>query len=195
MSAINSKSNGTRVVTIVSHSLLEILNNDALENKLNLFHENINADLIMERNYLQPDIRQVGNSKNLRLERTFKFLVRALQTHQVDIKMLFYINALEALFSSDSIEISHKVSERISLLLGDDFVSRVFIYEKIKKSYSIRSKIVHGAPLSDSDVDLISRSEFLDSLLRKIFSDHVDFFENKNQNQLQESFEALLFER
>jgi len=53
--------------------------------------------------------------------------------------------ALEALCSTDPIEVTHKVATTCSLLLGATLDERKDIYRKAKKLYQKRSRIIHGA--------------------------------------------------
>lgn len=60
--------------------------------------------------------------------------------------ILFYTIALEALFSpSEQHELSHRVAEHCSFLLGKSPKEIDDIYRTVKKAYDIRSKVAHGA--------------------------------------------------
>jgi len=54
-------------------------------------------------------------------------------------------NALEALISTTSQEITHILAERIALLTETSPLKRREVYDKVKELYKVRSKIVHGS--------------------------------------------------
>lgn len=53
--------------------------------------------------------------------------------------------ALEALLSTSRSEITHKLAERVAVLLGNDAKARDELYKRAKHLYRIRSDLVHGA--------------------------------------------------
>lgn len=55
------------------------------------------------------------------------------------------ITAIEALLSTDNIGISHKIAERVASVLHKDSDERYKIYQRLKKIYDTRSKLVHGS--------------------------------------------------
>lgn len=79
----------------------------------------------------------------------------ALTTYEGDMRYSFLWIALEALFGDEgpSGEIIHKLAERIAFFLGDSPEVARELYQKAKKSYENRSKIVHGRFNNDSDID------------------------------------------
>lgn len=60
------------------------------------------------------------------------------------IKIANYCTALEALFSTDNLELSHKLAERIAFFVENDPAKRLDLYRSMKRVYSVRSKVVHG---------------------------------------------------
>ena len=58
--------------------------------------------------------------------------------------------ALEALFSTGSEDLTHKLRLRISVLVGQDDNESNFLFDFINKAYEIRSKLVHGKINKDS---------------------------------------------
>ena len=80
---------------------------------------------------------------------------------------LRYLNlwlALECLFGpEDSREITYRISQRIGMFLGSNKIEARNVFDRVKKSYGWRSRIVHGLRLSkltpeDSEI-LIHRLE------------------------------------
>ncbi|MGP6207925.1 hypothetical protein ACNF42_07870 [Cuniculiplasma sp. SKW3] len=71
------------------------------------------------------------------------------------------ITGLECLLSEDSSEISYKISRNMAILLGRDEESSKDVFNKVKKLYSNRSKIVHGVNFRISRDDLKDARYFL----------------------------------
>jgi len=106
---------------------------------------------------------------------------------------------MESLLSSDPAELSHKLSERVALLLGKQLTDRKHIYATMKAAYSIRSKTVHGDKLSPNDVKRVTElsttcDNFLRQTLIKIWSSQklVELFLGKKE-ALDEHFMSLTF--
>lgn len=68
----------------------------------------------------------------------------AIDQRTFEDKIVDYVISFESLFSAKGIDIQHKMSNRIALLLGKNNQERVDLFHFIKKSYDIRSRIVHG---------------------------------------------------
>jgi hypothetical protein len=107
---------------------------------------------------------------------------------------------MESLLSTDSAELSHKLSERVAFLLGRQLDDRKQIYATMKTAYNIRSKTVHGDRLSSKDVERATGlSTTCDNLLRqtlvKIWSSSklMELFSGKKE-VLEEYFMSLTFE-
>lgn len=159
---------------------LEVLNLDYCYYK----HENLNID--------------IGSS---RLSRSFLYLCAARSQYLLPMKITLYITALEALFSNDKSEISHKIAERIAFYLSGTYKERLKIYRLIKDGYSIRSASVHGSKLPKKfrgKEKIEDKTEELDELMRvlynKIFSsenEHEKFYDN-NDKEFNEFIEMLV---
>ncbi len=74
-------------------------------------------------------------------------LWNALCTRHLDHAFVGLSMALEAVLSTGSVEISHKVGERVAILLENDAEKRLETYKVVKRLYGIRSKLVHGAAI------------------------------------------------
>ncbi len=103
-----------------------------------------------------------------RLERAWYFAQAGRSTDDLGLKLSSYMTCFESLFTTDSQELAHKLSERVGVFLGLQLDERMSIYYTLKEAYSVRSKIVHGDRLSQK---LILRVEELsvacDDLLRR----------------------------
>jgi hypothetical protein len=106
-----------------------------------------------------------------RLVRCFEFLQTARTAYSIPLRMAHYCSALEALFATSTVELSHRLSERIAHMAGQTRKERLDTYALAKHAYTVRSQVVHGAPLSQSFTpkifDLCSKT---DSMLRTILS-------------------------
>ncbi len=97
-------------------------------------------------------------------------LIQALTAPYPEVRFLLLWVALESLFGCDS-EITHKISERIAFFLGSRKGVAKEIYEKVRRSYKLRSKIVHGrdvASQSEQSEGILYETEFFvrDSLFK-----------------------------
>jgi len=63
------------------------------------------------------------------------------------LKIMLYCNAYEALISTSNSELSHILSERISLITDSDLTKRLVKYADLKFIYDIRSKTAHGSTI------------------------------------------------
>ena len=108
-------------------------------------------------------------SQGSRIVRCFEFLQIARTAYSLPLRMAHYCSALEALFATSTVELSHRLSERIAHMAGRTRDERLAAYALAKDAYAIRSQVVHGAPLSKSFTskvfDICSKT---DSMLRTI---------------------------
>jgi hypothetical protein len=105
-----------------------------------------------------------------RSARALQFVNSARTSTNLALRVTHYCSALEALFLTDSAELSHKLSERAAFFLGEFGYNRNDVFKNIKAAYSIRSKLTHGDALSKRAIDeLPNISVLLDSYLRAIF--------------------------
>lgn len=104
-------------------------------------------------------------------DRMLYHILGAKASSVLPMKILFYCAALETLFSIEkSSEIAHRVAERVSWFIGTSTEERIEIFHNVKKAYDIRSTVIHGAFLTERELQsLTDLSKFLDSILRQIF--------------------------
>jgi hypothetical protein len=133
-----------------------------------------------------------------RLGRALTFVKQAREARNLAYKISNYCSALEALLSTDTTELSHRMSERVAFLLQIE-LPKIETYKMLKKAYSIRSKLTHGASLSQNQVDELSPiSIATDDVLRKILNKiHCDkklsAVFSASSSQLDDFFEGLIF--
>jgi len=87
--------------------------------------------------------------------------------HQREDRILDAITTLEALLGSAD-ELTFKLSYRVASLLATDDEERVDLFESMKSFYRVRSRIVHGGHLSESQVQLVADDEPLRDVARRI---------------------------
>lgn len=134
-----------------------------------------------------------------RLARAFRFLRAARSSHDCAFRIAECCSCLESLFSTEITELAHRLSERVSIFIAPNPNLRREHYVALKKAYRVRSKVVHGAALSESEInELNDLSVLIDDYLRrvfqKIFNDPklIVLFESK-PDTLDEYFTNSLF--
>jgi hypothetical protein len=135
---------------------------------------------------------------NPRIARAFHFLEATRAERNLGTKIADYCTCYEALFSTESTELSHKLAERISSFLALSPDEKMKTYREIKVAYNIRSKVVHGDNLTNNQIEnLVAISQGCDHYLRLILSSIVgseklkEIFEQKNDS-LEDYFARLV---
>lgn len=121
-----------------------------------------------------------------RIERAILFLASTRSSHLLPSKISNYMNVYECLFTTDAIEVNHKISERVAFYIGTNKAERIEIFKLIKEAYTIRSKYFHGQELPTKyksaevlrtlslNIDILTRKV----LLKVITQDSQVFLEN-----------------
>jgi hypothetical protein len=104
-----------------------------------------------------------------RLQRAFYFIQAARVSHRPALKIASYCTALEAMLSTDTSELSHKLGERVAWLVTTSATDRMKTFQRVKQAYGIRSKVVHGSGGWGDHSMLVETSSFLDTTLRTLF--------------------------
>lgn len=135
-----------------------------------------------------------------RIGRALIFIIIGRQALNLSVKISNYCSALESIFTTDSNEISHKLSERIAFFLSQYDHVKMDVYKTIKKAYSIRSKLVHGDTLNNKLIgDLpdicFQCDEYLRKIVMAILEDKrlLEIFESNNQN-VENYFNTLILQ-
>lgn len=119
----------------------------------------------------QTSLRKTTGRLNVALHH----LQGARHHRDLGFKIACYCSFFESLFSTDTAELSHQLSQRIAFFLHSDPEKRLDLYKLTKKAYAVRSKTVHGDNLDSSVSALQSLATHCDELSRacllKIFSD------------------------
>ena len=134
-----------------------------------------------------------------RFSRSLLFVKQAREARNLAYKISNYCSSLETLFSTDSNELSHKLSERIAFCLKNE-LNLLDTFKTIKIAYGIRSRLTHGDVLSAKQIDqLESLSIKIDNILRlllnKILSETslFEIIESKKNEAIDNYFEELIF--
>lgn len=134
-----------------------------------------------------------------RVGRSLRFVKQAREARNIPYKITNYCAALETLFTTENMELSHKLSERVAFFLKDEF-AKLETYKSVKKAYSIRSKLTHGASMEKKDLDQMPDVSFktdmiLRSAIRKIVDKEelLEMFDSSNE-RIDKYFENLIFQ-
>lgn len=164
LSAINSRADrGIKEEMYTNEELLSIS-----EGMTTMDYHDLTAPDALDLKHATQD-HMFKASHSSREERARFFVQYARSSGQTPIKLLFYNMALETLLSTVAVELSHRVSERAALIMGNDAKSKKSYYDLVKKSYDNRSKVVHGDVLKD-DGKFEERSVGMDNLLRAMLN-------------------------
>lgn len=108
-------------------------------------------------------------SKLSRKELAEYYVLAAHGAGSVPMKVLMYCSAMEALVANSTTELSHRVSERVAILLGSNREERRTIYSNVKFGYDTRSKVAHGDSIKKDEARILECSKLMDEYLRKMF--------------------------
>jgi len=132
--------------------------------------------------------------------RSLLYLNSARKSGFIPGKISLYTSILETLFAVKK-DNTRKVSERLSIFIGDSDDETELIYKNMKKLYDIRSSYVHGSDLRNMlERQLIDYSLILDTYVRKAMKKTLsDYTElnygkgtNKNFKKVDQWFEELV---
>jgi Apea-like HEPN len=130
--------------------------------------------------------------------RAMQFISAARRAPDLAFKIAHYCSALETLFTTDSAELAHKLSERVAFFLGERGHSRPAVFATVKNAYGVRSKLVHGDTLKAGQItELPDLSVRIDQYLRVILSaifnsdDLKKVFDSKPED-IEEYFSRLI---
>lgn len=85
--------------------------------------------------------------------RAMRFVKAARSAPDMAFKIAHYCSALETLLTSETTELSHKLSERCAFFLARRGYDRLTVFRTVKKAYAVRSKLVHGGTLQPRQID------------------------------------------
>ena len=124
--------------------------------------------------------------------RAMRFVKAARGAPDMAFKISHYCSALETLFTTETTELSHKLSERVAFFLGSRGHNRRAVFQAVKRGYGVRSKLVHGDTLGQRQIDelpelsveidcylrTVLNAVFAEDDLRRVFDSHTDAVES-----------------
>lgn len=133
-----------------------------------------------------------------RAGRALRFVAAARGALNLAFKIANYCSALETLFTTESTELAHKLSERVAFFLGERGYDRRVVFTTVKGAYGVRSKLVHGDTLKPGQIEglpMLSSQcdDYLREILRDIFSSEnlKGIFDSHNE-AIEEYFSGLI---
>lgn len=134
-----------------------------------------------------------------RIGRSMEFIKAARSATNLAYKLSHYCSAFESILTTDSSELSHKLSERAAFFLQESFPDKLDTYNTLKQAYNVRSKLTHGDFLKESQIEKVPELSFAcDNLLRatilKILNDDqlLLLFDGNNE-KIDNYFNQLIF--
>lgn len=163
VSAINTFSRGEiKNITLTENVLLTLSKN------MDIIH--LNDVLSKTQDFKQAtQFQHYKKSRLTRKEFAEMYVNLARKEGLVPVKVLMYCSALEALVANSTSELSHRVAERVAILLGQSREDRCEIYKDIKNGYDTRSKVAHGDFIKKEESIILDLSFKLDNYLRRLF--------------------------
>jgi hypothetical protein len=118
---------------------------------------------------LKPRSTVVSAKGVPRLTRFLYFLAAARGANDLGVKVSLYMTCLEIMFSTESSELTHRLSERVAFFLRREPTDRFEVYKALRRAYDIRSKVVHGSVMSEQKQrGLNDVAGEIDELLREL---------------------------
>lgn len=157
--------------------ILQALNNTGKISINEIFESDLNFRIATQFQYFK-------NSGLDRKSYAFLYIHFARAHSSMALKILMYVTAMEALVSTSTTELSHQVSERVAILIGDNPIERNTIYKTIKKSYNLRSKAAHGDFIKGDQEEVANLLVLIDNYLRRLMKLEQPYMLNSdNMNQ------------
>ncbi|SFW13157.1 hypothetical protein SAMN03159511_0658 [Pseudomonas sp. NFACC19-2] len=196
-----------RNASVVSSNCLPVFNSSATGEDIDIkitadeFIDIIRSRLVQIDSFKESNIpRQTSIRKSIgRLNVALYHLQSARNNRDLGLKIANYCSFFEALFSTDTAELSHQLSQRISFFLFDCPEKRLEMYRLTKKAYTVRSKTVHGDMLDSSVSTLKSIAVHCDEVARgclmKIFRDQslFDIFNSHSKEKVSNYLVEMVF--
>ena len=114
-----------------------------------------------------PTSSAAAVQKGTRVARALYFISAARADSDLGLKIANYCSALEALFGTATSELTHLLAERVSVFLEEDPDPRIQIYQAVRRSYALRSSVIHGSQIKASKADTLrDAAKTLDDALR-----------------------------
>lgn len=164
VSLVNSFANGEQKdVCFTEKEILNMAKNMSLFDVQGVMEQRIS--------YIDPTQKQHYKGSGLGKKDMGEMYVALARGEMViPMKIMAYCMALETLLANSTTELSHRVAERVAVLIGKTKEERCEIYSVVKKCYDVRSKIAHGDFIKGNEDDIKRFSEKLDGYLRELLN-------------------------
>jgi len=129
---------------------------------------------------------------------TFNRLVYSKTKYNQEDQLLDLMISFESFFVNDNSEIAYKLSLRVATFLNAKFDSK-FVFKFIKKSYNLRSKVIHGSILKSKDLKFgekeLTITEYNNTqreLMRVSLNEYITNYSNKTINEIIEDLDEKI---
>lgn len=140
-------------------------------------------------------VQSANTQKHSRITIANYYIQHARSCSDLGLKITSYCSTLECLFSNDSTELSHKLSERVALFLSDSKEERIKTYRILKQAYTFRSKVVHGDKFKEDKIgELCNVIKEVDTICRKVINYAFSTKENNIFEYTQEKHEEYFLD-
>lgn len=146
------------------------------------------------------DTQRTALTHESRIGRALYFVQAARTQNEIGLKAAFYSMAFEALLSTDTTGVNHRIAERTALFITEPGQGRRDVYRDVHDLYNFRSTVVHGSPIKGKDLEkLLELVKRCDSHLRtafiKIIEDAAlaDLFAKHSPDAVRDHFFERLF--
>jgi hypothetical protein len=129
--------------------------------------ENEIKDLIGFNNKMRSLKLEQNNQLDYSILVSLERLARTSKSIEVYEKLLDCVMSLEAVFLESEGELSYRLSHRISNVYGESENERKLVFDFVRRCYSNRNKIIHGAQFDIEDWGYMYSIEDLEEITRK----------------------------
>lgn len=156
------------------------------------------------RSFVQTQKSIINYNTQNSIQRAFHFLILARKQNVLIYKIAYYMAVFESLFTTDSREITTKMSYRVAFYIGESGKECKEMFRNVGRAYEVRSRFLHGQRFNDdndfSEQNLTKYATLMDDILRRVFKrifeqDHELFTENESIVNNREAFlNSLVFD-
>lgn len=158
------------------------------DNKISKFQESIytlSKEKSIDFKLYWSNLFNLDREKNKTLNITFNRLVYSKTKFIQEDQLLDLMISFESFFVNDNTEISYKLPLRVATFLRE-FYKTKFVFDFIKKSYNLRSKIIHGSILKPKDLKINDNTysiKEINLVLRELMDNALNEYVSRYNNQ------------
>jgi hypothetical protein len=142
------------------------------EGKLNLEDFRQAAGLTTTIDEVYSDIDE-EREKYPALKTAFSSIKLGMYAFNTSMRLLQEAIALEALYSTDATEVTHRIATTYALLLGSTLEERKRLYDEAKDLYGIRSRVIHGSGRRVTKEEFRRIEQLSRKLLRHVLTEGI----------------------